>query len=82
MITFIAGKNKTNQKMLGVGLSRKNIEYLLENKIIVIDKDKLGIPLHNLTEIVVFFGETESKMMEMLDKYNLLSGTVVKGRTQ
>ena len=61
MIKFIAAGASGN--VIGFGLSRENINRLVEGKPIVADLAALGIAG---TEIFIFFGETEQALAKQL----------------
>lgn len=65
------GKDK---KVIGLGLSAKNVELLKEGKPIVVKGEEIGLPR---VEIFIFYGETEESMKEDLKGF-IGPETVVK----
>ena len=70
MIKFTAGIDE-NRKMIGLGLSHKNLEKLKEGKPIQIDGKVLGFPD---IEILLFAGETEEIMEKEIRQNFSISG--------
>jgi hypothetical protein len=70
MIKFVVEQDK--RKLIGLGLSAENISKLQEGRPIQIMGEEITIP--NM-DILIFFGETEQKMEELLKKYGLITDT-------
>lgn len=76
MIKFTA-PIKTGGTLLGLGLSKKNIEKLMQGLPIKINGSDINLP--NI-EVFIMYGETEQKMHEDMVKMGLVTGgTKVKG---
>lgn len=73
MIKFSAG-NEGN-KIIGLGLSRKNVEKLMEGLPIIVKGREINRP--EVGEILVFFGETEEQMVADLELEGLLDKNTV-----
>jgi DNA-binding MarR family transcriptional regulator len=65
VIKFTFRKNDGRQT-LGFGLSRKNIELLMDGKPIHARLDELGL---SETDVLMFFGETEEQMQQELSEH-------------
>ena len=65
MIKF-SSKSDTGEFLVGLGLSRVNVEKLLEDNPIMFEMEPLGLPKG---QCLIFFGETEKEMAEMIKPY-------------
>ncbi len=64
MIKFIChSKDNPHQKMLGIGLSEKNLEYLKAGKPIEIKPEEI---LETVSGAFIFYGKTERDMCNEL----------------
>lgn len=62
MLKFIS-ETKSGGTLIGIGLSRRNLELLQENKPIIVSGADLGKPD---VDVAIFFGETEREMVSIL----------------
>ena len=69
MVKF-TGTNQAGQPVLGLGLSRGNLNRLLEGKPIVLKPADVGLDWTG--EIVIFAGQTEQAMIHMLSRAGVL----------
>lgn len=68
-------KFHTKQGLFGIGLSRGNLVKLQQNKPIKIDLSELNVT--DVKEILIFFGEDERQMKELLKDF-ITSDTEVR----
>lgn len=79
MVKFI-GESKEGRMMLGLGLSRENIQRLLKGEPIHIHREELDhISPMEIDEILIFAGETEEVIQEDFIKAGfLVTSQIVK----
>lgn len=61
MIKFSAASS-TGRKILGIGLSSRNIDLLMDDKPIFVDGQKLDFP----TDLIILYGTTEEEIVEKM----------------
>lgn len=66
MIKFVADNKDGRRKILGLGLTAKNVEALKAGRPIHIHSEELGLPWN--ADIVLFYGETEQALTEELQE--------------
>lgn len=69
MIKF-AAHNKDGRRLLGFGLSRLNLQNLMRENPIFVFGEELGLAGY---EIMIFFGETEEKMLADLKRAGIIT---------
>jgi hypothetical protein len=62
MIKFTANHGKTNKDILGFGLTKKNIEQLIDKGTLFIS----GTDLTCTTDYIILYGETEKEIMTII----------------
>lgn len=63
MIKFIAtGKENIRRTMLGLGITRKNLEQIQRGFPIHINIEEMDRPVLSIHEILIFFGEDEDSI--------------------
>jgi hypothetical protein len=76
MIKFRGSRD--GRPVVGLGLSRDNVERLTHDRPIIVDAADLGEPQWG--QIVLFFGETEKDMQAELRKHGMIGpDTIVHG---
>lgn len=65
MIKLMGTNPKTGRKLFSMGISNGNIRKLKEGKPIVVFGPEVGLD----HDIMIFWGETEEKMVEMLKPF-------------
>ena len=68
MIKF-GSENKEGKKLLGLGVSEGNVQLLKKGKPILVKSEALKQLTGWDGEIMLFYGETEEKMREMLKEF-------------
>jgi hypothetical protein len=74
MIKFVAD-SKDGKKLVGIGLSRENLNRLVEGKPIYFSGAEVLLPK---SEFMIFFGETEAAMEAELKKLMPIRETIRK----
>ena len=74
MVKFQAPNPENGRKILGLGLSRGNLQRLQEGKPIHFNAEQMGLPAIAVSEVLVFFGETEESMRAELEANGYLDG--------
>jgi hypothetical protein len=75
MIKFIGTSG--NKKLIGLGLSRRNCELLLQGKPIVVDVEKMDPELR--IKVLLIGGETEAAMAKMMKEDGLIDDDTPSG---
>lgn len=73
MVKFMGKKN--GKPFIGLGLSRANIERMMQGFPILVKGEELGKP--EFGEITIFFGETEKGIVDDLVKTGMISKSMV-----
>jgi len=78
MIKF-TGQGRDNRTLLGLGISGKNVEMLKKGNPIFIMGEELELPF----DVLLFYGETEQEITELLTKHGFVNDdTVVTDTTR
>jgi hypothetical protein len=74
MVKFVASTN--GKTLIGLGLSRMNLQKLKEGKPILVDLASLNLPYD--AEVMIFYGKTEQTMAKDMLPY-ISEDTIVHG---
>lgn len=76
MIKFISTNSINKRRMLGIGLTRENIDKLINRLPIHFHAEQLKIiDKIEVNEVLIFFGETEEDIYKDLKEAGYLEGT-------
>jgi hypothetical protein len=69
MIKFVAGGAAVGKTLIGLGISGENVERLKKGAPISIDVMSMGLSEFAGYELLIFYGETEEKLAELVSPY-------------
>jgi hypothetical protein len=77
VIKLLSVNRNTGERMLGIGLTARNLELLKQDRPIEFTAGEMTLDKIEVDEVVIFYGETEESIYTHFKDLGLLKGTQI-----